>query len=360
MKQTQHIQRTRWTARARHLAQWVYVLTLYLTGALHWAKRSLRKKGAVVVLTFHRVLPEDADTNSLPGMVARETAFKALARYLAAEYQLVRVEDTVPGAPSGKLPLAVTFDDGWLDCRSVVLPVARQYGVPFTVFLCSGLMGTAEPFWPEALAHQRRPAKGSTGTAELERIIEDLKSKPAEIRRGLLEEFGVKPEHGDATGPDQTISWDDARAMAKSGVNFGSHTRRHEILTTVGPETVREELDSSRFGIEEALGTKCVTLAYPNGDWNPGIARTARECGYRMAFTTQRAAWTADCDPFEIPRCNIAQDDIVGPRGNFSRAMFLYTVIWKAYGAMKDTSWKRVDSEFRGKAGRAGATGDCA
>jgi peptidoglycan/xylan/chitin deacetylase (PgdA/CDA1 family) len=173
----------------------------------------------------------------------------------------------------------------------------------------------------------------------------------------MLAEFGVIPESKRTAGPDQTISWENVREMSASGaVSFGSHTARHEILTTVGPETVRKELEEGRFGVEQALGMPCLTLAYPNGNWNPEIARIARESGYRRAFAVERAPWTLESDPYAIPRCNMAQADMVGPLGNFSRAMFLYTSVWKAYRAMKHAAKPAVPTPGTGRGWPA--TGD--
>ena len=136
--------------RARPTLQQVWAHLFQASGCLWWVKRQLRRRGAVMVLTFHRVL-NDAEfqrTCSLPGIVVRRRTFENLAEYVAGKYEAVDFAQAIEAA-AGKMRVMFTFDDGWKDNYTNALPVMRTRGIPATVFLCPGLVGRTLPFWPE-------------------------------------------------------------------------------------------------------------------------------------------------------------------------------------------------------------------
>src|SRR3954466_10309219 len=128
---------------------WAWILTLWITGRLWWAKRKVRNEGAVV-LTFHRVLRDEQSrkTASLPGMVVREGTFGALIAYLNENCTVIDLRDASPQASASAKPrVAVTFDDGWSDTATVAFPALRLHRIPATVFICPNLVGQDMPFW---------------------------------------------------------------------------------------------------------------------------------------------------------------------------------------------------------------------
>src|SRR5690348_15308424 len=87
-------------------------------GLLWLAKKRMAKKG-IVVLTFHRILPDEefADSSSLPGIIVRQRTFE---RFIAWASQACDIVDLGKGFPSWDISaprprIALTFDDGWLD-----------------------------------------------------------------------------------------------------------------------------------------------------------------------------------------------------------------------------------------------------
>ena len=50
-------------------------------------------------------------------------------------------------APSPRPRVVVTFDDGYVDNLHNVLPIAKDKGVPITVFVTSGMLGDDTGFW---------------------------------------------------------------------------------------------------------------------------------------------------------------------------------------------------------------------
>src|SRR6478752_507703 len=163
--------------RARSKFFWAGLLRM--TGVLALGKSWTRRRG-VVVLTFHRVLrdPDLELTASLPGLVVREETFDRFLNYAAENCEFLDLSQDAELAPSSRLRLAVTFDDGWSDNAVIASPLARNHGVPMLIFIVPEKTGVALPFWPERAAsalEQRLPAGGRRqDRGRVEQAIEDL------------------------------------------------------------------------------------------------------------------------------------------------------------------------------------------
>jgi peptidoglycan/xylan/chitin deacetylase (PgdA/CDA1 family) len=324
--------------RTRPGLQRLWARLLQVTGCLWWAQRQLRRRGSVTVLTFHRVLDEAAfqRTCSLPGIVIRRQTFQDLADYIGRECEAVDFTHAIE-APAGTPRVMVTFDDGWKDTYTNALPVMRARGIPATVFVCPGLVGRTMPFWPELVASLLGKASPPIGGAEIEALIESLKTYTTKDREQFiarLYEMHAPSNGKDAYSDDRTVSWDDIREMDATGVRFGCHTHTHQILTTVPAQAARQEIRKSKRAIEAALYKRCDLFAYPNGNSSAATRRMLAEEGFTAAFTTRRGAWTGG-DPMSIPRVNICEASVTGLTGRFSVAMFQYTAFWKAWRATR-------------------------
>ena len=326
-------------AKALPSLQIGWARVLQACGCLWWAKRQLRRRGAVLVLTFHRVLndTEFRLTCSLPGIVVRRRTFESLAAYVDGKYEPVDFTQAIE-APAGKLRVMFTFDDGWKDNYTNALPVVRAHGIPVTAFVCPGLIGRTLPFWPELIASLLGKSSLPVSGAEIESLIENLKTYSTERRQQFIARLYTlhTPVDGrDTYQGDRTVSWDDIRAMDAAGVKFGCHTHTHQILTAVPAQTAREEVRESKRAIESALYRHCDLFAYPNGNTSAATRRILAEEGFTAAFTTQRGAWTSGTDPMSIPRFNVCEANVTGLTGRFSPAMFQYNVFWRAWRAMR-------------------------
>jgi glycosyltransferase involved in cell wall biosynthesis/peptidoglycan/xylan/chitin deacetylase (PgdA/CDA1 family) len=321
----------------RLLAKSILAWVLRLAGLLGIAEAWVRRHGTIV-LTFHRVLTDQElqETASLPGMVVRRETFDHLLKFLSSEYRIVDLAHYPDGSPSSKLRIAITFDDGWYDNRSSAYPIARAYGVPMTIFIVPGRIGTHLPFWPErvALAQRRNDQNGSAfpDRLQIEQLIESLGDLPAEKRRELLASMALPLAPGDfVAAADRTMDWQDVAELRKGGVTFGSHTCTHEILTTLPPAACKDEVTSSRELIERQLGTPCPLISYPNGSCSPETRDIVAASGHKFGFLNQEpGVWTPDCDPYLIPRVNVSEGHLVDRRGCFSPLIFRYTVVWRA------------------------------
>jgi peptidoglycan/xylan/chitin deacetylase (PgdA/CDA1 family) len=340
---------TRSTLRAHGKAFWSGLLRA--SGILHLARSWVRRHGAIV-LTFHRVLTDSEvqQTASLPGMIVRSSTFAGFLKYASQTCEFVDLSRDPEWKSTGKLKLAVTFDDGWSDNATAAYPSARQYRVPIAIFIVPEKTGTTLPFWPErTAAAMDRPADGSGRDAgSIERAIEALKELPASEREHRIGQMAGSPsvlQSMDAlpaaASVDRTMTWQQIQELHSGGVTFGSHTSTHEILTTISAAQAENEIVSSRALIQEKLKVPCSLFSYPNGDYSMQVRGLVAAAGYKFAFLNQDpGVWTRDCDPLLIPRVNVCEYHLVDAKGGFSPLIFDYAVVWNAAKGLLAQMWR--------------------
>jgi peptidoglycan/xylan/chitin deacetylase (PgdA/CDA1 family) len=100
-------------------------------------------------------------------------------------------------------------------------------------------------------------------------------------------------------------------------------------------EEVKCELAESKRAIEERLGSPCLHFAYPNGSWSAPVREQVVQQGYSQAFVNSPGVWTAETDPWLIPRVNLWEGSLLGITGKFSPVVFQYTAFWRSYRATR-------------------------
>lgn len=313
-----------------HLAQTLGVLT---------ALRERALRGKAVVLMYHRVVAslERDQVLSHAGMTVDARTFAMQVRCLKQRFSVVTLQEFLERLSGrGTFPdgsCLITFDDGWRDNYLNAVPILEENGVPATVFLTTGYVGTTRRFWQERLAHLLVDAQRQAGTAAGRRFADVLErgSIPGLARlRGPARKRAVDQivagrkrfseeqnesliaELADALGatgeqrPPAFITWDEARAMHGRGVSFGSHGESHRLLTTLAPEEAQREISRSKSALEAHLGVTPRVFSYPNGDLNAALAAQVHAGGYEAAFGTREGFAGPASDPFALPRVNIA------------------------------------------------------
>ena len=229
--------------------------------------------------------------------------------------------------------MAVTFDDGFANNFSTAFPILRKHSVPFTVFVTTGLLDTpGAVLWTERAKRSLYLCPGrsvalrlaggditldlSTPSARVnacKHVLQRLKRlAPAERDRALddLEATcGPQPIREHERGRYDFMTWAQAREMASAGVEIGSHTVSHPILTTLDSDTLQRELAESKRRVEESLGQACVAFAYPNGspaDFGMREKQALRECGYACGLSLN-GSLNDHPDVYEVDRINVGR-----------------------------------------------------
>ena len=193
-------------------------------------------------------------------------AFAAQVDHLRRHYHVLPLSAVVQRlAAREALPpktVVITLDDGFRDNYEHAFPILTHAGVPATVFLTASYIGT-----------DRLPTLTRT-------------------------EFTPRP-----------LDWTQVREMHAHGIEFGSHTLSHPMLSQVPLVDARREIAESRRVIEERLGARATLFCYPRGDFNDTVKRVVQEEGYVAACTTRPGVNDWRTDRFALRRTYISDRD---------------------------------------------------
>ncbi len=291
--------------------------------------------GRLTALSYHRVTPyPDPSFDVFPGTVsATPEVFAAQMDLLMKRHNVVSMDQVIDWL-GGKAdlpprPAVITFDDGYTDNSTHALPILRERGLPATVFLTTGLIGTGEGAWWDRVAYAF--SHTSTTSAELpllgsvawhsaserddvrDLLITELKTldeadKLVAMDR-VFEQLDAWPEPGAFDG--LYLTWDQVREMDDAGFTAAAHTVTHPILTRLDPERARDEIVTSIARVSDEIGRPVRAFAYPNGmpgDHDDTVAQILAEAGVVAAFTLDPGpakASEAVAKPLGIPRVYI-------------------------------------------------------
>ena len=214
--------------------------------------------------------------------------------------------------------------------------VLKRLGLPATVFLTTGAIGTDRLIWHDrvfcAFARSRRPLQSGfiPGDAsddpdpprDSQRVRRDVlrylkglgqAEREREIAR-LID--GLEADVPQSQG-GLMLDWDEVRAMHREGVAFGSHTVTHPVLSKLRADEARREIEESKHEIERQIDSRVATFAYPNGsrrDFDGTTKRILGELGFSAAVTTIYGSNTASPesvpDPLELKRMGLHHPEL--------------------------------------------------
>ncbi|MET7599241.1 MULTISPECIES: polysaccharide deacetylase family protein [unclassified Streptomyces] len=167
------------------------------------------------------------------------------------------------GPPVPPRSAVLTFDDGYADFASTVAPLLAARGLGSTLYVTTGALSTAG-----------RPSGG-----------------------------GPFPSAA-------TLSWAQVRELDTAGVEIGGHTLTHPQLDTLPPTSVREEVAGCKQRIEDELGHRVDSFAYPHGYSSPRVRALVREAGWisAAAIRSTSAFSSERDDPLQFARLMVRAD----------------------------------------------------
>ncbi|MBV9376914.1 MAG: polysaccharide deacetylase family protein [Alphaproteobacteria bacterium] len=125
----------------------------------------------------------------------------------------------------------------------------------------------------------------------------DLRVAELLAAHGLKATFYVAFNHPNR----KEISDGEIRMLYRAGMEIGSHTLTHRLLTGRPAAEVHHELKESRMRLEDIVGAPVTAFSYPQGAFT-AVARAAlAETGYRLGRSTIAFRTAYDFDPFLMP-----------------------------------------------------------
>ena len=176
------------------------------------------------ILCYHGVGTPSWGVNDL---TVRQFA-EQLKFALALGYRFVSLEEAV--CTNDPKLLAVTFDDGLVSVARNAVPVLRELGVPYTVFVVSEWADGKHPF-----------------------------------------------------GDGVIMDWAELSHLAENGASIGSHSVNHPNFREISAQEAARQLRDSRESISANLGLTPRAFAIPFGrssDWTAATSLAADLAGY--------------------------------------------------------------------------------
>jgi peptidoglycan/xylan/chitin deacetylase (PgdA/CDA1 family) len=270
------------------------------------------------VVGYHRVVDDFAThaAYSIPAMLTTRSMLERHLDWIARRFQVVHLEELLrKGTHASARPMAaITFDDGYRDVYEQGFPLLKRKGIPATVFVNTDWIGTSRPLPHDRLyqslqrAAVRRPSFHRELPALIRRLdiaMSDAATAPSNSVHTALRGLVTTLAQGDLLrvldaleaevgAPDETprgflpLTWEMVTEMSAAGVEIGSHTKTHVLLTNENRQTVVDETVGARQELERRLGRSVTCFAYPDGRFDAAAVEAVAQAGYRIAVTTCR------------------------------------------------------------------------
>ena len=207
----------------------------------------------VPILLYHRFGPTVAD-----GMTIKTSVFEEHLKSLRDNgYTVIPLRKLVDyyqkkgPAPAPK-SVVIVEDDAHKSVYSDMLPLAKKYNVPVTVFV-----------YPSAISNAK-----------------------------------------------YAMTWEQLKTLQKNGFDIQSHTFWHpnfkrdkkKMSPAEFEKSVQTQLKKSKARLEEKLGTKVEMLAWPFGIYDDYLLKKATDAGYIATFTIEAHHASARDQVMKLPR----------------------------------------------------------
>jgi len=209
---------------------------LILIGCIgyRWQFWRLPRKG-LLILMYHHICPT---TDVTDAFTIQPNVFEQHLSLLQKKgFSFIGAEDLIQSRLGKKAlpnkPVLLTFDDGYTDNATQLLPLLQKYQAKAVIFLVTDFIGTKKGY----------------------------------------------------------MTWQQAKELQQSGlVTFGSHTCSHARLRQLTNEQIEQELQNSKQKIEQQLGTACKCFCYPfgSGGFDKRVRPLVLKAGYELDFSTKQ------------------------------------------------------------------------
>ncbi len=268
--------------------------------AANVGRQRMARRG--LVLAYHNVIPPSLGPVGERSLHVHADSFARQLDILMASARVVPLSTLLSAdgaaADDARLPVAVTFDDGYRGALSLGLRELRARGLPATIFIAPGLLGDQTLWWDGlsdsatgTLSGLRRHAlEHLSGRSDL--ILEWARSRGMQSRPMPSECRTVtERELADVDGSD--------------GITLGGHSWHHPSLAHVTAKDLRGELERTLGWLRERR-VAAPWLAYPYGHSSPEVRQAAAACGYTCSFLVE-GGWLPRkrTSSFDLPRLSV-------------------------------------------------------
>lgn len=280
------------------------------------------KRARLIILTYHRVLPQPDPL--FPEEIDAAT-FEWQVRLFAQAFTVLPLGEAVERLKTDSLParpLCLTFDDGYANNHDIALPILKHAGLTATFFVSTGFLDGGIMFNDAVIEAVRSAPAGTLDLRDRQAGIHSLDDTPAS-RRAAIDAILTAIKHRDpaqrnddvacivercrATPPrDLMMTSNQVVQLRRAGMEIGGHTIHHPILKSISIEEAEREIRDGREHLESLLREPVRVFAYPNGrphrDYDASHVALVRRLGFDAAASTASGFVNRESDRYQLPR----------------------------------------------------------
>jgi peptidoglycan/xylan/chitin deacetylase (PgdA/CDA1 family)/glycosyltransferase involved in cell wall biosynthesis len=241
-------------------------VAMRVLGVYESARMALAVPGFIPVLMYHKI-PDVPPATKHQIFVTKENFAKHLAYFKSRSLTPITFQDYQEFASGRRKladfprrPLILTFDDGYTDNYTNLLPLMQQHGYRGVLYLL--------------------------GDFEVRYNQWDLAADPTEPRADIMSEA-------------------QKQAFVAAGWEIGAHTLTHPHLAGLPAAEAAHEIAASKAELERRLGINILSFAYPYGDLSPETKALVQQAGFRYAVATDSGGMHLEDDRMQIFRINM-------------------------------------------------------
>lgn len=253
-----------------------------------WMRKAL--PSFIPVLMYHKI-PDTPPVTKHSIYVTKERFAEHLAFFKRRKLTPITFVDYLQFASGEKSlaafpkrPVVLTFDDGYTDNYTNLLPLMRQYGYRGVIYLL--------------------------GDFDLRYNKWDLDADPTEPRAELM-----------ALAQKQQFvaeNWE-----------IGAHTMTHAHLPDLTPAAAAAEIRQSKQQLETVLQTPIVSFAYPYGDCNETVKQAVHEAGFAIGVATDTGGLHLEDDRMQVFRINMFPHESISSLRKKTSKLYRRYYRWK-------------------------------
>lgn len=308
----------------------------------------MKESGRIHICMYHYVRDfQNCRYPNIKGMDVR--SFRSQMEFFKNNFTVVRMEQVMNSLKEATaLPdnaVLLTFDDGYVDNYTYVLPILEEFGFQGSFFIPAKTISqkllldvnkihfllasanteellkdvklkldyyrgqefqypSTEDLWNQYAVENRFDCKE---IIFIKRILQTV--LPEELRNRLSSELfeayvGVKEE---VLASELYMTKEQIRTLKRHGMYIGMHGYDHYWLGNLSTEKMREDISEGLSVLDEFIDRKEWVMNYPYGSYNDGVIDYIRDNGAVMGLTTNfRVANIEQDNPYCLPRldCN--------------------------------------------------------
>lgn len=249
-------------------------------------RRSLNTRaGSLQVLAFHGVCPDHL--KPLNARTMRESDFRSLLEALKVHFNILSMDEFLEGnLDATRLNVLLTFDDGYRNNQTIVLPHCEELEIPFTIFVTNR---TQRYLWPDVFdilgnrqesmqeLTDRFPELNGQSLRQMKTAITRWKPEAVEELTDLLiHRAGIIRE--DERVFCELLSDDELKQLSNHPlVNLGNHSANHYSFPQLGASEILEELQLAHERLSKFSNYKKELFAYPFGHYSTATIQALKK-----------------------------------------------------------------------------------